>query len=264
MTMQRIAIINLKGGVGKSVTACNLACILGQMHKRRVLVMDLDKQANTSKFFRRFDPGMTTMAQVLTMENILADAIVNTRFDHVDIAPCSMEMLKANKQVMLDVTHPQHNRIRRALHDQDGLYDYCIMDCPPDIDMATINALVAADWVIIPVDCDEWAFDGLKEIMEQVSEVKEELNPHIKVMGVLATKYTRGGYSQRALDQLDKSKLPIFRDPDGKVLRIDYSVKVKEAKTLHQPIYTCRVPANVQYRQLADIVEKMVGGQENG
>ena len=136
MTMQRIAIINLKGGVGKSVTACNLACILGQMHKGRVLVMDLDKQANTSKFFRRFDPGMTTMAQVLTMENVLSDAIVNTRFDHVDIAPCSMEMLKANKQVMLDVTHPQHNRIRRALHDQDGLYDYCIMDCPPDIDMA--------------------------------------------------------------------------------------------------------------------------------
>ena len=83
-------------------------------------------------------------------------------------------------------------------------------------------------------------------------------------MGVLATTYTRGGYSQRALDQLDKSKLPVFRDPDGKVLRIDYSVKVKEAKTLHQPIYTYRVPANVQYRQLADIVEKMVGGQENG
>ena len=101
----------------------NLASILGQMHKRSVLVMDLDKQANTSKFFRRFDPGMTTMAQVLTMENVLSDVVVNTRFDHVDIAPCSMEMLKANKQVMLDVTHPQHNRIRRALHDQEGLYD---------------------------------------------------------------------------------------------------------------------------------------------
>lgn len=264
MSMQKIAIINLKGGVGKPVTACNLACILGQMHKRRVLVMDLDKQANTSKFFRRFEPGMTTMAQVLTMENVLADAIVNTRFDHVDIAPCCMKMVNANQEVSRDVLHPQQNRIRKGLHDQEGLYDYCIMDCPPDIDMATINALVAADWVIIPVDCDEWAFDGLKEIMEQVAEVKEELNPHIKVMGILATKYTRGGYSQRALDQLEQCTWPVFRDPDGKVLRIDYSIKVKEAKTLHQPIYTYRVPANLQYRQLADIVEKIAGGQENG
>ena len=131
MTMQKIAIINLKGGVGKSVTACNLACILGQMHGRHVLVMDLDKQANTSKFFRRFDPGMTTMAQVLTQENELSDVILNTRLSYVDVAPCSMEMLKANKEVMLDVTHAQHNRIRRALRSYDHIYDYCIMDCPP-------------------------------------------------------------------------------------------------------------------------------------
>lgn len=230
MKMQKIAIINLKGGVGKSVTACNLACILGQMHERHVLAMDLDKQANTSKFFKTFDPGISTVAEV-----------------------------------MLDVTRPQHNRLRKALNGIADKYDYCILDCPPDIDMATINALVAADWVIVPVDCDEWAFDGLFEIMEQVDAVRENYNPGIKVMGILATKYTRGTYSEKVLvqlDQLDKMHYPVFRAEDGSVLRIDYSVKVKEAKTEHLPIYCYRVPASTEYRQLADIVEKTVEGKK--
>lgn len=262
MSMQKIAIINLKGGVGKSVTACNLACILGQMHHRHILVMDLDKQANTSKFFRAFGDGVITMASVLTEEHDLNDTVTTTDYDHVDVAPCGMDMIKANREVMLDVTRPQHNRIRKALAGMDGRYDYCIMDCPPDIDMATINALVAADWVIIPVDCDEWAFDGLAEIMEQVDAVRENYNPGLKVMGVLATKYTRGDYSHKTLIQLDQMSLPVFRTEDGMVLRIDYSVKVKEAKTEHLPIYAYRVPANTQYRQLADIVEKIVEGKK--
>lgn len=257
MSMKKIAIINLKGGVGKSVTACNLACILGQMHHRRVLVMDLDKQANTSKFFRAFDAGITTMAGVLTGENDLSDIILRTGYSYVDVAPCGMDMIKANREVMLDVTRPQHNRIRKALAECADSYEYCIIDCPPDIDMATINALVAADWVIIPVDCDEWAFDGLHEIVEQVEAVRENYNPRLRVMGILATKYTRGAYSEKTLEQIGKLDLPTFRTEDGKILRIDYSVKVKEAKTEHLPIYTYRVPANTQYRQLADLVEKM-------
>ncbi len=267
MKMQKIAIINLKGGVGKSVTACNLACILGQMHHRRVLVMDLDKQANTSKFFKTFDPGISTVADVMMESITLSDIIQKTDFEYVDVAPSSMSMIKANREVMLDVTRPQHNRLRKALNGIADKYDYCILDCPPDIDMATINALVAADWVIVPVDCDEWAFDGLFEIMEQVDAVRENYNPGIKVMGILATKYTRGTYSEKVLvqlDQLDKMHYPVFRAEDGSVLRIDYSVKVKEAKTEHLPIYCYRVPASTEYRQLADIVEKMVEGKKNG
>lgn len=78
MKMQKIAIINLKGGVGKSVTACNLACILGQMHHRHVLVMDLDKQANTSKFFKTFNPGISTVAEVMMESITLSDSIQRT------------------------------------------------------------------------------------------------------------------------------------------------------------------------------------------
>ena len=158
--MSKIAIINLKGGVGKSVTACNLACILAEKHSRRVLVMDLDKQANTTKFFQCFDPRGKTMASVLTLDNKLEDVICHQEKFKVDVAPSCMSMNFANKLVMLEAGRPQHNRIANALAPLADAYDYCIMDCPPDIDIATINALVCADWLIIPMDCGEWAMDG--------------------------------------------------------------------------------------------------------
>ena len=98
--MSKIAIINLKGGVGKSVTACNLACILAEKHSRRVLVMDLDKQANTTKFFQCFDPRGKTMASVLTLDNKLEDVICHREKFKVDVAPSCMSMNFANKLVM--------------------------------------------------------------------------------------------------------------------------------------------------------------------
>ena len=112
--MSKIAIINLKGGVGKSVTACNLACILAEKHSRRVLVMDLDKQANTTKFFQCFDPRGKTMASVLTLDNKLEDVICHREKFKVDVAPSCMSMNFANKLVMLEAGRPQHNRIRPA------------------------------------------------------------------------------------------------------------------------------------------------------
>lgn len=144
--MATIAIINLKGGVGKSVTACNLACILSGIYARRVLVMDLDKQANTTKFFERVQSGyQKTIADVLTLDAKLSDVIVHTGWPNIDLAPSNMQLLLANQSVMFDLARRREDRIRRALAPYRTEYDYCIIDCPPDIDMATINALVEAD-----------------------------------------------------------------------------------------------------------------------
>lgn len=255
--MAKIAIINLKGGVGKSVTACNLACVLAGIYSRRVLVMDLDKQANTTKFFNRVPDGdKKTMADVLTLQATLKDVIVHTNFADIDIAPSSMQMILANKSVMFDLAHRREDRIRRALGEYSSEYDYCIIDCPPDIDMATINALVAADWVIIPVDCDEWALDGLDEIMAQIRDVKAEYNENLEVMGTLATKYDRGRYSIKTINQLVELNIPTFRIDSVKVLRIESSVRVKESKAEHKPLYQyapkCK-PAE-QYKMLAERV----------
>lgn len=118
--MSKIAIINLKGGVGKSVTACNLACILAEKHARRVMVMDLDKQANTSKFFRCFDPEKKSMADVLTIEATLDEVIIHPVQFNVDVVPCCMDMIFANQRVTLETVRPRHDRIARALRRYSG------------------------------------------------------------------------------------------------------------------------------------------------
>lgn len=262
--MAKIAIINLKGGVGKSVTTCNLACVLAGVHARRVLVMDLDKQANTSKFFNCVPAdNEKSMADVLTLSASLSDVITQTGFKGIDIAPSNMQMLLANKNVMFDLAHRREDRIRRALYAYSSEYDYCIIDCPPDIDMATINALVAADWTIIPIDCDEWALDGLREILSQIRDIRIEYNEGLEIMGTLATKYDRGRYSVRTINQLVNLGIPTIQDDDDSVLRIDTSVRVKEAKAAHSPLYKycpkCRPAA--QYLTLAKRVIEIAEGQ---
>lgn len=260
--MSKIAIINLKGGVGKSVTACNLSCILAEKHARRVLVMDLDKQANTTKFFRCFDPEKKSMADVLTMNVVLDKIICHKDFFSVDVAPSCMRMSLANKLVMLEAGRPQHNRIANALTPFEDIYDYCIMDCPPDIDIATINALVCADWLVIPMDCGEWAMDGLKEILAQAQDVKQNYNPGLEVMCVLPTMYRRTRYGAKAIDALIQSKLPAFRQENGGLLRINACAAVQEAVSLHMPLhdYSPKCKATEQYLDLArKVIEKTEG-----
>ena len=252
--MSKIAIINLKGGVGKSVTACNLACILAEKHSRRVLVMDLDKQANTTKFFQCFDPRGKTMASVLTLDNKLEDVICHQEKFKVDVAPSCMSMNFANKLVMLEAGRPQHNRIANALAPLADAYDYCIMDCPPDLDMGSINALCAADWVIIPVDCDKWACDGMQEIVEQIEQVQAYYNPRLKIMGALMTKYRRTRYAEDIIVQLCVSGISVLET----VIR--YTVKVSEAAHAGMPLleYCPDCTAAVDYRELTEEVERIV------
>ena len=259
--MDKIAIINLKGGVGKSVTACNLAAELAAKSKS-VLVVDLDKQGNTSKFFGVLDYDSPSVAEVMLGEDDIQTAIVKgVDFLGVHLLPCDMRMLKANRTILMD-NGPRQFHLRKALECVAGDYDYCIMDCPPDLDMGSINALCAADWVIIPVDCGEWAMDGLQEILKQVKEAKEAYDPALEVLCVLPTMYRRTRYGAKAINQLAESGLPLFRYEDGRILRIDASVKVQEAISEHMPLYAYspKSKASEQYIELARHVVKKVEG----
>ena len=139
--MISIAIINLKGGVGKSVTACNLAAELAAKSKS-VLVVDLDKQGNTSKFFGVAGYDRPCVASVLLGVAMVRDAIVETAIPAVALLPCDMRMLKTNRTILID-SGPRQYYLRDALETLDDSYDYCLMDCPPDLDMGSINALTA-------------------------------------------------------------------------------------------------------------------------
>lgn len=251
--MINIAVINLKGGVGKSVTTCNLAAQLAA-EQYSVLVVDVDKQGNTSKFFKRCDYEQPSLAEVLLGSAWASDAIVDTSLPCVDLLPADMRMLKANRNILMDVTEPQQYRLRDALRKVAANYCYCLMDCPPDLDMGSINALCAADWVIIPVDCDEWACDGMAEILDQIARVQMYYNPHLKILGVLLTKYRNTKYADGVITHLAQMGVPLLHTA------IRYTVRVSEAKSAHLPLrsYKQNCTAALDYADLArEIVEKV-------
>lgn len=249
-----IAIINLKGGVGKSVTACNLAAEMAALGKH-VLVIDLDKQGNTSKFFGFLDYDHPSVAEVMLGEAQATDATVETKLPAVELLPCDMRMLKANRTILMD-NGPRQFYLRDSLETVRGDYDYCIMDCPPDLDMGSINALCAADWVIIPVDCDEWACDGMREIIDQIEQVQMYYNPRLKIMGALLTKYRRTRYAADVIHTIAATLPGLALLPT--VIR--YTVRVSEAKSAHKPLreYRPDCSAAEDYKALAAQVEKIV------
>lgn len=253
--MDKIAIINLKGGVGKSVTTINLAAEFSA-RGLGVLVVDLDKQANVTKFYNALDYDKPSTADILTCSKDILDVVRPNACKGIDILPSNMRMLAANKQVLTDVSNvPQQTRLGYAFDRVEDRYDVCLMDCPPDLDMGSINALCSADWVIIPVDCDEWATDGLREVLEHMQCLRMYHNPRLKLMGVLLTKYTRTNAEKQVAKNVAELGVPVM------TAMIRYTVKVKEARSAHKALrdYAPGGTATQDYADLADEVLDVLG-----
>lgn len=244
--MKTISIINLKGGVGKTFTAVNMAHILAAYYKKRVLLFDNDKQGNTSKFFGVHDYERKSAADVLTTRGMaIADAIRKTDYDLIDVMPSNMGLLKANLEVMLDTTRPQQTRFRAALDQLDHEYSYCIFDNAPDINMSTINALVASRDVIVPLTIDDFAFDGLAELKEQIDTTRDELNPGLRLAGCVITAYQKNAESAARGEAWlqENTEYPFFAQ------RIRYSSKANGSIFEKKPIceYSRRSAAAIDY-----------------
>ena len=167
--MKTVSIINLKGGVAKTLTTISMTHILSEKHGKRVLVVDNDKQGNTSKTFGIHSYDRKSIADLMLDRNAnLGEIIQHTRYPRIDAIQANMSLLTANMQVMMDSSRPQQTRLRAALRKVSSQYDYCLIDNAPDINISIINALVASDEVIIPVKIDPYAFDGLRELKEQI------------------------------------------------------------------------------------------------
>lgn len=187
--MRILNICNLKGGVGKTITAVNMACIMAEVHHKRVLVIDNDKQGNASRFFKRHDYNLPGIAEVLTGKNTAEEVIAPTPYNNVSIIPANMKLLLANREIMLDMTRPQQSRLKNALTTILGTFDYCIIDNAPDENMSVINALAAGDDVIIPVKADAFSFDGVREMVACIEQVRDNFNPGLKLVGWFLTMY---------------------------------------------------------------------------
>lgn len=182
-----LAIANQKGGVGKTTTAVNLAASLA-VAEQRVLLIDLDPQGNASTGVG-VAPGTTVggMYRVLLEETTLAREVVSTELPGLSVAPSTQDLVAIERE-LIDAEDQAH-RLDRALATVRDDYDFVIIDCPPSLGVLTINALTAADYVLVPLQCEYYALEGLSQLIGTIERVKGSLNPELALHGVLLTMY---------------------------------------------------------------------------
>lgn len=184
--MKKVSIFNIKGGVAKTTSTANLGACLAQEGKR-VLLIDLDPQSNLTKLFKSYNINDLSISDLLIDKNLDASTVIKvTDFKNIDIIPSNVALAFTEKKILLDVNRSQQNRLRKVLAKVEG-YDYCLLDCPPSLNMITVNALVSSDEVFVPIKIDKFALDGLEYLLESIDEIKEEFNPNLNFKGCFIT-----------------------------------------------------------------------------
>lgn len=244
-----IAVVNQKGGVGKSTTAVNLGAYLAAAG-RRVLLIDIDPQGNASSGVGVEKASLERCVYDVLMEECeLDDIILPTEVPGLDVAPATIEL--AGAEIELVAALSREFRLQRAIAPVKDRYDYILIDSPPSLGLLTLNGMTAADGVLIPIQCEYYALEGLSQLMKTVEMVRHHLNPTLEVDGVLLTMYdARTNLSQQVSEDVRayfRGRVRVFETV------IPRNIRLSEAPSFGKPVllYDDRSRGAVAYRELA-------------
>lgn len=244
-----IAFANQKGGTAKTTTVANLAGALNEAGKK-VLLVDIDPQASlTIGFGVDINDLAQTIYDVLIADTPIRNVIIPLR-ENVDLAPTNINLSVAELQLVGEMR--REDRLRQALAPVADDYDFILVDCPPSLGLLTLNALAAADYVLVPMSCDYYALVGVRLLLDTLERVQQRLNPNLRILGILPTRYdVRTLHAREVLNEV-RSKL------DGQVKVFDTvvreTVRFKEAPIQAQTIteYVSDHPAAQDFRNLTE------------
>ena len=251
--MQIISIINQKGGVGKTTTVINLAAGLAQQEKK-ILVIDLDPQGNatTGLGLSNLENSSDTIYGVLNGTRSIAEVVKKTEFENLDIITSNVDLSGLEVETASDNERAFILKVKLAayLNDYRGYYDYILIDCPPSLSLLTVMALVSSHSLVVPLQTEFFALEGLTQLMKTIERIKVNLNPELKIRGILLTMYDK---RNKLSSQVEKEARDYFKEKVY-ITIIPRNVRLSEAPSHGMPvlIYDKSCPGSKSYFSFTD------------
>ena len=251
--MQIISVINQKGGVGKTTTVINLAAGLSQLNKK-ILVIDLDPQGNatTGLGLSNMDNSSDTIYGVLNGTREIMDVIKKTKYVNLDIITSNVDLSGLEVETADDSNRAFILKLKLTayLNNSGGSYDYVLIDCPPSLSLLTVMALVSSNSLLVPLQTEFFALEGLTQLMKTIERIKESLNPNLKIRGILLTMYDK---RNKLSAQVEKEARDYFSEKVYLTV-IPRNVRLSEAPSHGMPvlIYDRLCPGSKSYFNFTD------------
>jgi len=247
-----IAVANQKGGVGKTTTSINLGACLARAGKR-VLLIDLDPQGHVSSGLGIEKSSINECMYDVIINNLPLDRIIRrTAFENLWVAPSTIDLAGAELELVPAIS--RETRLRDSLEDCRGRYDFVLVDCPPSLGLLTVNALTAADSILVPIQCEYYALEGLSQLMNTIHLVRTHLNPKLQLEGVLLTMYdSRTNLSSQVEDEVKR----YFREKVYRTI-IPRTVRLSEAPSHGLPII-CYDPGSRGAEVYMELAREVMG-----